>query len=140
MSILKSIIMAILLPVLLFSCGTTSWYSIQQTPAESFAYLRDGVVMVGDYIRVATISEIDGEPVIMREKNLIKLSTGIHMIKIHCDEAVGKFNSKDFIGKAKVLELNAKIQRSYIAHCKPYTHWWIEDTENGNIVAGEKFI
>jgi hypothetical protein len=137
---LKSKLIGIIFPLFLVSCGATSWYSIQQTPAEPVAYLRDGVVMSGDYIRGATISEVDENAVMVRENGLILVPVGTHKLKIMCEEAYGKFNSNEFVGKARVLELDAKTQRTYKVYCKPYTHWWIEDIENGDVVAGEEFI
>ncbi|MFK7816891.1 MAG: hypothetical protein AB8B92_11210 [Gammaproteobacteria bacterium] len=137
---IKFLIVTIVMPMSLVACGALSWYSIEQTPADSVAYLRDGVFLSGDYVRSASISEINGNSNIARENALIKISTGKHQVKIYCEEAVGEFNSLEFIGKAKVLELHAKIQRTYHVRCKPYTHWWIEDVENGEIVAGEKYI
>lgn len=137
---IKFFIVAIIMHISLVSCGALSWYSIEQSPADSVAYLRDGVFVRGDYVRSANISEINGNSVKARENALIKISTGKHQIKVHCEEAVGEFNSSEFIGKAKVLELQAKIQRTYHVRCRPYTHWWIEDVENGEVVAGEKYI
>ncbi len=127
-------------PMSLAACGALSWYSIEQSPAESVAYLRDGVFMSGDYIRSTRISEINGSTDITRENKLIKITIGKHQIKVYCEEAVGEFNSLDFIGEERVLEFQAEIQRMYHVRCKPYTHWWIEDIENGKVVAGEKYI
>lgn len=137
---IRLLIFNIIMPMSLFSCGALSWYSIEQTPADSISYLRDGVFMSGDYIRSTTISEVDGKSVLSRDQKLIKVSTGRHKIKVLCEEANGEFNSLDFTGKAKVLVIDAKIQRTYQVLCKPYTHWWIEDVENGEVIAGEKYI
>ncbi len=124
--------------IFLSSCAATRWHAIEEIPAEATAYLRDGVFVSGDYIRHATISEIDGKPVDRKNKDLIEISLGVHEVKILCDETRGKFNSNDLLGQSKTLTLDAKIQRTYIIRCLPYTHWWIEDSENNSIVAGEK--
>ena len=41
--------------------------------------------------------------------------------------------------KLKILKFEAQIQRTYLARCTPFTHWWIEDSENEAVVAGEKY-
>lgn len=137
---IKHFAFALVMQLSLVSCGALSWYSIEQTPADSISYLKDGVFVSGDYIQSAIISEIDGKPVGDRNKKRIKVSTGERYIKVLCEEASGEFNSLDFKGKAKILVLDAKIQRTYRVRCKPFTHWWIEDIENGKIVAGEEYI
>ena len=112
------------------SCGATRWHSIQEIPAEEKAYIRDSVYVSGDYIRNATITEIDGKPYTRENGNLVDFDVGTHTIKILCSEARGSFNSRELAGQAKTLTFEAKIQRTYIAGCFPYTHWWIEDSEN----------
>lgn len=123
---------------LMSSCGATRWHAIQEIPAEPTAYIRDGVFVSGDYIRNATIAEIDGKPIDRASKNVAEIDLGVRKIKILCDEARGKFSSRELAGQAKTLTLEAKIQRTYIVRCLPYTHWWIEDSENRSVVAGEK--
>ena len=123
----------------LVSCGAHSWHSIEQTPATPTAYIRDGVFVSGDYVRSALIAEIDGKPVIKLENHLIEVEVGKHQIKILCNEAVGEYNTEEFIGQAKTLEFMAQIQRTYLVHCVPFTHWWIEDIENKAVVAGKKY-
>jgi len=121
------------------SCGHSRWhYSIEQIPAEPNAYLRDGVFVSGDYIRNASISEIDGVPVKQTESRPIKITLAEHKLKIRCSEAVGEYDSDNLAGQEKTLILNAKVQRTYIIRCIPHTHWWIEDAENKKIIAGEK--
>ncbi len=124
--------------VLLASCGVFSWHSIEQTPANPVAYMRDGVYVSGDYARRASISEIDGKRVAKSDDNVIVVALGEHQVKIYCDEANGEFDSNEFNGKAKILKFDAKIQRTYLVRCVPFTHWWIEDLENSEVVAGEK--
>ena len=121
------------------SCGIVPWHSIEQTPAEPVAYMRDGVFVSSDYVRSAIIAEIDGKAVVKPSDNLVVVSLGKHHVKVLCEEAKGKFNTNEFKGKAKVLEFEALIQRTYLVHCMPYTHWWIEDSENNRVVAGERF-
>ncbi|MEM7401198.1 MAG: hypothetical protein AAF304_04530 [Pseudomonadota bacterium] len=123
---------------LLTSCGATRWHSIQEIPAEPTAYIRDSVFVSGDYIRNATIDEIDGNPIDRTSRNVAEIDLGVRKIKILCDEARGEFSSSDLVGQAKTLTIEAKIQRTYIVRCLPYTHWWIEDAENRSVVAGEK--
>jgi len=106
----------------LFSCGIAPWHSIEQVPAEP-----------------ASIAEIDAKAVTKSNNNLIEITLGYHLVKIYCDEAKGAFNSLEFSGEAKTLKFEAQIQRTYQVRCEPYSHWWIEDLENNNVVAGEKF-
>jgi hypothetical protein len=129
------------LSVSLCSCGLipVTWHSIEQTPAEAIAYIRGGVFVSGEYLRSATIAEIDDKAVAQSDNNLIKISLGKHQVKIFCDEAIGEFNSLELDGKAKVLELNAQQQRTYLVRCEPYSHWWIEDLDSKSVVAGKKF-
>ncbi len=136
----KYSVITIIMSMFLSSCGALNWYAIEQIPADSVAYLRDGVFMSGDHIHSATISEIDGEIVATRDEKFIKIIAGKHKIKVLCDGANGEFDSEDFEGKEKVLEFNAKIQRMYLVRCKPFTHWWIEDIDNGEVVAGVRYI
>ncbi|NNC66791.1 MAG: hypothetical protein HKN83_01995 [Gammaproteobacteria bacterium] len=133
-----SLIVVLTLP--LYSCGLVpvSWHSIEQTPATPIAYMRDGVFVSGDYIRSATIAEIDGRLVTKSGNNLFEISIGKHQVKIFCDEAEGEFNSQEFSGEAKTLVFEAKIQRTYLVRCVPFSHWWIEDLENKAVVAGHK--
>jgi hypothetical protein len=121
------------------SCGLVPWHSIEQTPAEPVAYMRDGVFVSADYVRSAVIAEIDGKAAVKTSDNLVKVSVGKHHVKVLCEEAKGKFNTNEFKGEAKVLEFEALIQRTYLVRCMPYTHWWIEDSENNQVVAGERF-
>ncbi len=130
----------LLLIVLLCSCGALRWHSIEQMPADEIAFIRDGVFVTGEYVRSAAITEIDGKAATESESGLYEVSVGIHEIKVHCDETKGSFNSKDLIGKAKTLKFEAQIQRTYLVRCVPFTHWWIEDSENNAIVAGEKYV
>ncbi len=120
------------------SCGTTRWYSIEQDPATPFAYIQDGVFVSGDYVRRASVTEIDGNTVGKSASNKLEISIGTHQVKIYCDEARGSFDSSELSGQAKVLKFDAKTQRNYKAICLPFTHWWIEDLENGKIVAGQQ--
>lgn len=123
----------------LASCGHSRWrYSIEQVPAEPTAYLRDGVFVSGEYIRYATISELDGVPVVRNGSEPLSVSLGAHKLKVHCSEAEGKYDTSKVSGKEKTLEFEAEIQRTYLVRCMPYTHWWVEDSENKKIVAGEK--
>lgn len=140
-SLLKLCLISLNLSLLLSSCGWVPvlWHSTEQTPAEPIAYIRDGVFVSGEYVRSASIAEIDNEPVVQSNSNLIQLSLGKHQVKILCDEAKGEFNSLEMDGKAKTLELIAQIQRTYLVRCEPYSHWWIEDLESKSVVAGEKF-
>ena len=128
----------VLLVMQLFSCGTTRWYSVEEQLAESVAYISDGVYVSGDYIRSATVTEIDGNEIKEGAGNKLTINTGTHHVKIYCDEAKGSFNSNDLKGRAKTLEFEAQTQRKYKAYCMPYTHWWIEDLDNGKTVAGYK--
>jgi len=138
---LKLCLISLILTVSLCSCGMipVAWHSIEQTPATPVAYLRDGVVVSGDYARSALIAEIDGRLVTKSSNNLVEVSLGKHQVKIFCDEAEGEFNSQEFSGEAKTLEFEAKIQRTYLVHCVPFSHWWIEDLENKAVVAGQKY-
>lgn len=120
------------------ACGTIRWYSIEQDPATPFAYLQDGVFVSGDYVRRASVTEIDGKTIGNPARNKLEISIGMHQVRIYCDEARGSFDSDKLLGQAKVLEFEAQIQRTYKAYCKPFTHWWIEDLENGKIVAGQQ--
>lgn len=134
---LISLIFSLFLP----SCALipAPWHSTEQIPAEPIAYMRDGVFVSGEYVRAASIAEIDNEVVAQSNNNLIEISLGKHQVKIFCDEAKGEFNSLEMDGKAKVLEFDAQLQRTYLVRCEPYTHWWIEDLDNKSVVAGEKF-
>ncbi|QMU60855.1 MAG: hypothetical protein GKR92_03760 [Gammaproteobacteria bacterium] len=127
------------LVVPLYSCGALSWHSIEQTPATPIAYVRDGVFVSGDYVRSALIAEIDGKKVVKPSNNLVEVAVGKHQIKVFCDEAQGEFNSEEFSGKAKTLEFEAQIQRTYLVRCVPFSHWWIEDLESKAVIAGQKF-
>jgi len=129
----------LILVVPLYSCGALSWHSIEQTPATSIAYMRDGVFVSSDYVRSAIIAEIDGKEVVKPNNNLVEVAVGKHQIKVFCDEAKGEFNSKEFSGKAKMLEFEAQIQRIYLVRCMPFSHWWIEDLESKAVIAGQKF-
>ena len=120
------------------SCGSPRWYAVEQNLAEPYAYIHGSVFVRNDYIRVASVSEIDGTIVDSETRKNLKISTGKHQVKIFCDEAEGTYDSTDLVGKAKVLEFDANIQRTYKVFCLPYTHWWIEDFESGNVVAGER--
>lgn len=131
-------VLFVFLVMQLFSCGTTRWYSVEEQLAEPVAYISDGVYVSGDYIRSATVTEIDGNEVEDRASYKLNINTGTHHVKIYCDEAKGNFNSNDLKGRAKTLEFEAQTQRKYKAYCLPYTHWWIEDLENGKTVAGYK--
>lgn len=131
-------LVCLILVVPLYSCGTLSWHSIEQSPASPIAYMRDGVFMSGDYVRSAIIAEIDGKKVVKPRNNLVEVAVGKHQIKVFCDEAKGEFNSKEFNGKAKILEFEAQIQRTYLVRCVPYSHWWIEDLESKAVIAGQK--
>ena len=104
------------------------------------AFIRDGVFVSGEYVRSAEITEIDGKTAAESANGLYEVSVGIHEIKIHCDETKGSFNTKNLVGKAKTLKFEAQMQRTYIVRCMPFTHWWIEDSENNAVVAGEKYI
>ncbi len=128
-----------LLTTTICACGAIRWHSVEQIPAESKAYIRDGVFLSGNYIRSATIAEIDGKKVKESKKGLYEISVGVHEVKIYCDEAKGEFNSNELEGKSKILKFDARIQRTYLARCTPFTHWWIEDSENEAVVAGEKY-
>lgn len=132
------LITTLVLPLSLCSCGIVAWHSIEQTPAEAVAYMRDGVFVSGGYVRSALIAEIDGKEIIQSDNNLIQISLGTHQVNISCGEAEGEFNSEELNGKAKTLEFEAKMQRTYLVQCIPYTHWWIEDLENKAVVGGEK--
>ena len=70
--------------------------------------------------------------------NYFKINAGTHHVKVNCDEAKGNFNSNQLMGPARMLVFEAQTQRMYKASCLPYTHWWIEDLENGDVVAGYK--
>ncbi len=134
----QKIIVSVLSIALLNACGSLSWHSIEQTPAVPMAYMRDGVYVSGAYVRSASITEIDGKLVAKSNDNLIKVTLGEHRVKINCDEAEGEFDTKEFNGETKILKFEAKIQRTYLVRCVPFTHWWIEDLENNEVVAGEK--
>ena len=123
----------------LVSCGAHSWHSIEQTPATPTAYIRDGVFVSGDYVRSALIAEIDGKSIVKQKNHLVEVEVGKHQIKVFCNEAEGEYNTEEFIGQAKTLEFEAQIQRTYLVHCMPFTHWWIEDIENKAVVAGERY-
>lgn len=119
-----------------FSCGSTQWYAIEEHPAEKVAYVSGGVYVNSGYIRSAYVAEIDGNKVKDSNSHRHAINAGVHVLKIYCDEAKGSFNSDNLLGNAKTLKFNAEIQREYKANCQPYTHWWIEDVENGEVVAG----
>lgn len=140
-SCIKFCLKSLLLTLPLYSCSMipVSWHSIEQTPATPVAYLRDAVVVSGDYAHSALLAEIDGRSVKKTSNNLVEVPVGKHQVKIFCDEAEGEFNSQEFSGEAKTLEFEAKIQRTYLVRCVPFSHWWIEDLENNAVVAGEKY-
>ena len=121
------------------SCGALRWHSVEQIPAESVAYIRNGVFVSGSYMQGATIIEIDKVVTNESNNNLHKISVGIHEVSILCAEAEGAFDSSELEGKTKNLVFEAKIQRLYQVRCEPFTHWWIEDLESNAIVAGEKY-
>ena len=123
---------------LIQSCGSPRWYAVEQELAEPYAYIHDSVFVLNDYIRVASVREIDGNLIDGEPTKNLKISTGKHQVKIFCDEAEGSYDSVNLLGEAKVLEFDANIQRTYKVFCLPYTHWWIEDFESGNVVAGER--
>ena len=77
----SKLLICVVFITLLSSCGATRWHAIQEIPAESIAYLRDGVFISGDYIRNATIAEIDGKSVDRKNGNLIEIGLGVHKIK-----------------------------------------------------------
>ena len=124
--------------ITLCSCGALRWHSVEQIPAEEVAYMRDGVFVSGNYVRSTKITEIDGKPAKDKNRGLREIGVGVHTVKIKCEEAIGTFNSNKLAGKTKILEFEAQTQRTYQVHCMPYTHWWIEDSENKSVVAGEK--
>ncbi len=129
----------VILTVLLTSCNYTKWrYSIEQVPAEPVAYLKDGVFVSGDYIRNASIIEIDGVAIEHSNDKPLQVSIGKHSLKILCAEASGEYDSANLSGKEKLLEFEAETQRTYLIRCIPFTHWWVEDSENKKIVAGNK--
>ena len=125
--------------IILCSCGAFRWHSIEQIPAEEVAYIKDGVFVSGKYVRSTEITEIDGKPAQEEDSGLHEVGIGVHKVKIKCDEAEGTFNSNELLGKTKILEFEAQVQRTYLARCVPFTHWWIEDIENKTVVAGEKY-
>ena len=128
-----------LLTSTIFACGALRWHSVEQMPAESLAYIRDGVFVSGNYIRSATITEIDGKKAEESNQGLHEISIGTHEVTIYCDEAEGEFDSNKLVGRSKILNFEARIQRTYLVRCTPFTHWWIEDLENKAVVAGEKY-
>ena len=119
------------------SCSSPRWYAVEEYPAEQVAYVSDGVYVNGSYVRSARVTEIDGKKVKDNNNFRHPINTGMRLVKINCDEAKGSFNSKELLGQSKILKFSADIQRTYKAHCLPYTHWWIEDVENGKVVAGK---
>lgn len=116
------------------------WHSIEQIPSDSVAYIRGGVFVSGEYMRSATITEIDGKAVIQPNNNPVEIELGQRKINIYCGEAEGEFNSQELEGKEKTLVLNAQLQRTYVVRCEPYSHWWIEDLDSKAVIAGNKFI
>lgn len=140
-SMLKLCFIYIFLLLPLSSCGVipVKWHSIEQTPSESVAFVRGGVFVSGEYLRSATIAEIDNVAVVQANNESIEIDLGQHHVKIYCGEAQGEFNSLDLEGKAETLVLDAQLQRTYLVRCEPYSHWWIEDSESKAVVAGEKF-
>ncbi len=126
------------LACLMQACGSSRWYSIEQEPATPHAFIHQTVFVLEDYIRVTSIREIDGKVVDKNKNNKITISATKHQIKIYCDETRGAYDSNSLSGQARILEFEAKMQRVYRVYCYPYTHWWIEDSENSEVVAGEK--
>ena len=118
------------------SCGSGKWYSIEQEPAEPIANIRGGVFVTGEYIRSASILEIDDQELNMHSEQNFQIPIGMRKIKISCDEAKGSFDSGKFAGQSKTLVFEAKTEKNYRAWCKPYTHWWIEEMNTKKIVAG----
>ncbi len=137
---LTKYIVLTLLTSTICACGALRWHSVEEMPAESIAYIRDGVFVSGNYIRSATIVEIDGKKSEESNQGLHEINIGTHEITIYCDEAEGEFDSNELTGKSRILKFEAQIQRTYLVRCEPFTHWWIEDSENQSIVAGEKNI
>lgn len=136
---LFKVVVAFLFMIILCSCGSFRWHSIEQVPAEEVAYMKDGVFVSGKYVRSTEITEIDGKLAQEKNSGLHEVGIGVHKVKIKCDEAEGAFNSNELLGKTKILEFEAQIQRTYLVRCVPFTHWWIEDIENKTVVAGEKY-
>ena len=101
--------------------------------------MRDSVFVSGKHVQSAKIIKIDNVAAEESSELLHKVSVGIHEVSIHCAEAEGAFNSNELEGEERVLIFDAKIQRTYLVRCRPFTHWWIEDIENKAIVAGEKY-
>ena len=124
----------------LVSCGAHSWYSIEQTPATPIAYLRDGVFVSGDYVRSALIAEIDGKSVLTQKNHLVEVAVGKHQVKVFCNEAEGEYNSEEFVGQAKTLEFEARIQRKVSCRlCALYTLVDRRFREIISVVAGERY-
>lgn len=137
-SLLNKWILGFLLIQFLQACASSRWYSVTQEPAVPYAYVHDGVFVSGNYVRSALITEIDGNTVENSTSNELKISIGLHQVKIYCDEAKGSYDSSELSGQARVLEFEAHTERRYKAFCMPFTHWWIEDLENKQIVVGQK--
>lgn len=131
-------ILVIAFLLFLQACFTSRWYSIEQEPAQQMAYIHASVFVTNDYIRSTLIHEIDGEEVENAAKGKLEINVGTHRVKIFCDEAKGNYDSDELKGQSKELEFEAFTQRTYKALCLPYSHWWIEDSENGKVVAGQK--
>jgi len=132
--------MGFILILLNSACGIVNWHSIEQVPAEPFAYIRDGVFVSGNYVRSAKVIQIDDITYEGSKTPLLEIGLGKRRVKILCGEAKGDFDTKQFTGQEKILEFEAQIQRTYRVGCLPHTHWWIEDLDNQKIVAGEKAI
>ncbi len=133
--ILKQIF-SILILFLILSCSNSRWYAVEELPAETKAYIRDNYYLSGDYVTGAAVVRIDGVDSV--NKSVHELSLGMHKIAISCGEARGSFDTDHVKSQIKTLELDARIQRTYKVACKPFSHWWIEDLENGAVVAGAK--
>ena len=118
------------------SCGSGRWYSIGQEPAKPIAYIRGGVFVSGEYVRSASIAEIDGKESAMHSEQNFQIPIGTRRITINCDEAKGSYDSKEFTGQSKILEFDAETEKIYRVWCKPYTHWWIEEIATKKTVAG----
>ena len=123
---------------LIASCSSARWYSIEQEPAKPIAYISGGVFVVGEYVRSASIVEIDGNKLSEDMGNSIQIPIGTRTIKILCDEAKGNYDSSKFTGESKKLQFIARTEKNYRAGCMPFTHWWIEEIATNNIVAGIK--
>lgn len=144
----KKLLFVSIIILIVTACGNRKWYSIEQQPAKPYAELKDGVYASGEYLRSAVVSNLNGKFIDKKKNSSLKVNVGIHQVTIYCDEANGEYNSnaQDGVGRGpintekhtKVLTLQADTQRVYRAFCLPYSHWWIEDTESGKVVTGEK--